>query len=187
MALSDIVDIFSTLATPSNIFYWASLVAMVSGVLSWLWHRRPNRYHRYTLRQANKSLNKIRTLPAQQPEKIIAYLRKMHPHAVEELVLSAAELSGHPIKRNTRYTGDGGIDGQILINGSWHLVQTKRYRSAINPAHVAAFSSLCSKRNQPGLFIHTGRTGALSRQYKGDAVTFVSGDKLVGLVLGRGF
>src|SRR3546814_2661703 len=44
-------------------------------------------------------------------------LRKMNPHAVEEIILDAAEAAGHRIRRNHAYTGDGGIDGEIMVDG----------------------------------------------------------------------
>src|SRR3546814_1120967 len=78
----------------------------------------------------------------------------MNPHAVEEIILDAAEAAGHRIRRNHAYTGDGGIDGAIMVDGVWHLVQTKRYRKTISPQHVADFTALCARRGQPGLFVH---------------------------------
>jgi restriction system protein len=109
----------------------------------------------------------------------------MNPHAVEEIVLDAAAAAGHKIRRNKAYTGDGGIDGQILVDGVWHLVQTKRYAKTINPKHVHEFSQLCALRRQPGLFVHCGRTGDKSRQNATAQVRFISGSGIVDLINGK--
>src|SRR3546814_18284034 len=84
------------------------------------------------------------------PGAMINYLRKMNPHAVEEIILDAAEAAGHRIRRNHAYTGDGGIDGEIMVDGVWHLVQTKRYRKTISPQHVADFTALRTEERRVG-------------------------------------
>src|SRR3546814_10155898 len=89
----------------------------------------------------------------------------------------AAEAAGHRIRRNHAYTGDGGIDGEIMVDGVWHLVQTKRYRKTISPQHVADFTALCARRGQPGLFVHCGRTGQKSRFNASAQVRFISGTR----------
>lgn len=150
--------------------------------LRWWLTSRPNRYHRRVQGQSRRAHQRLQTL---SPGAIIAYLRKMNPHAVEEIILDAAAAAGHPIRRNKAYTGDGGIDGQIMIDGVWHLVQTKRYAKNINPKHVADFSELCAQRRQPGLFVHCGRTGKKSRSNASEQVRFISGQAIVDLILGK--
>jgi restriction system protein len=157
-------------------------LAMVSATLAYWRRSRPNYHHRRMRGQSDRALERLQ---AMQPGAVISYIRKMHPHAVEELVLSAAEAAGHKVKRNRAYTGDGGIDGQIMVDGQWHLVQTKRYSSAINPAHVAYFSDLCRRRRQPGLFVHCGRTGNKSRANAAANVRFISGQAIVDLIAGQ--
>lgn len=71
--------------------------------------------------------------------------------------------------RNKRYTGDGGIDGRCNINGSDYLIQSKRYKSHINPA-----------------FVHTGKTGAKSKQIAQDEnLEMISGQRLLNLLLNQ--
>ena len=171
--------------TPNDLFAFVVGYLLLK-VLCFAWIKsRPNRYHRYTRKQADKSLLKIRGIANQNPDKALCYLRKIHPHVLEELVLSAAENAGFKVRRNKAYTSDGGVDGQILIGYEWYLVQTKRYSSAINAIHVTRFSELCNKQKQPGLFVHTGRTGRKSHINKSATVYFISGQKLIDLVLGK--
>lgn len=144
---------------------------------------KPNPHHKKMRAQAAAAHKRLRKISQENPGAAINYIRKMHPHAVEELVLDAAESAGHKVKRNRAYTGDGGVDGEICIEGLWHLVQTKRYKNAITPEHVANFSCICRQRGKPGLFIHTGRTGPKSRM-RGSPVTIISGSTLINLVQG---
>lgn len=145
-------------------------------------HIRPNAYHRRVRGQSKRALKRMQTMT---PGAMINYLRKMNPHAVEEIVLDAAHAAGHRIRRNDAYTGDGGVDGEIMVDGVWHLVQTKRYRKTISPQHVADFALICAQRGQPGLFIHCGRTGQKSRANATQHVRIVSGSLITALITGR--
>jgi restriction system protein len=73
------------------------------------------------------------------------------------MILSALKQH-YSIKRNKRYSGDGGIDGQVIIGRHCYLIQAKRYTNHINPAHVQSFMLLCQQRGKRGLFVHTGKT-----------------------------
>lgn len=114
----------------------------------------------------------------------LAYLRKINPFVFEELLLLAFERRGHTVERNASYSGDGGLDGQVFIDGRRWLIQAKRYSRAVDPAHVAAFGELLSRERVPGFFIHTGRTGPKSYLYgsRYPAITFISGQKLLVLL-----
>lgn len=47
--------------------------------------------------------------------------------------------------------------------GNKYLIQAKRYKSAINPAHVEDFARVVNqKKAYAGFFVHTGRTGEKS-------------------------
>ncbi|WP_375491682.1 restriction endonuclease [uncultured Nostoc sp.] len=59
-----------------------------------------------------RSITRIANLPV-----VIATLRKISPYVFEELVLTCCKKQGWQIQRNFRYTGDGGIDGRVLILG----------------------------------------------------------------------
>ncbi len=108
-------------------------------------------------------------------------MRKMSPYAFEELVLLAFESQGYKVRRNQAYSHDGGIDGQVKVRSKWYLIQSKRYSNYINANHVKAFDDLCKKRKTKGYFIHTGKTGSLSKSYTNRSV-IISGDRLLKLL-----
>lgn len=115
----------------------------------------------------------------------IAYLRKIDPFVFEEMLLSLFYEKGFKIKRNKRYTGDGGLDGIVYLNGQKYLIQAKRYSNYINKKHVLEFNDLCKKHKAKGFFIHTGKTGAKSKQESSDYVDFISGENLFNFILGK--
>lgn len=91
---------------------------------------------------------------------IIQYLRHVNPYVFEELLLLSFEKRGYKVVRNARYSGDGGVDGHVVIDGQKIPIQAKRYSAHIRLGHVIQFSELVAKRKVPfGFFIHTGRTG----------------------------
>lgn len=134
-------------------------------------------------RAARKVLDRLGELPNDQAR--FAYLRAIDPFVFEELILEAFERKGHKVRRNTRYTGDGGIDGRMWSkSGVLHLVQAKRYSNHINPAHIDDFSRVVMKKKCRGLFVHTGRTGKLAREKfnQNPHLTVISGPKLMRLL-----
>jgi len=135
-------------------------------------------------------LAEIRAGGAVEPQ-IIAYLRKVDPTTFEELILEMAERAGCFVTRNTRYTGDGGIDGRFAtLDGfktrhRW-IVQAKRYQDAINPQHVHEFADLVNGSKARGLFVHTGRTGDMSRMASRRAdIVILSGFQLALIASGE--
>ena len=143
------------------------------------------RSHRRRIRQAQRVLKKIRPWLGEPngAARVFGYLRKIDPLCFEELVLQAFVDMGWKVKRGTRYSGDGGVDGHVRAPGDpyWKPVQCKRYSSSINPAHVRDFAALVFPRH--GFFVHTGRTGDQSRM-AAVGVTFISGQRLADLVAG---
>lgn len=137
---------------------------------------------RWRHKAAKRVLEKLQTLD-NLPTKI-AYLRKIDAFIFEELILEAFERRGCRVKRNKRYTGDGGIDGKFWINKHLYLVQAKRYSNHISAAHVREFVALCAKHRSKGIFVHTGRTGKLSKEIAQQCsnVTIISGERLIQLV-----
>lgn len=117
----------------------------------------------------------------------LTYLRKINPYVFEELLLLACERQGHPVKRNASYSGDGGLDGQVIINGKKYFIQAKRYGRTITPSHIQDFGALLLKSRCEGFFIHTGRTGYLSRALLQNHthVHLVSGQRLLDLLAGK--
>jgi restriction system protein len=165
-----------------------ALSAIVVALLALLLHRaRVPIRHRWRRRQARAMALQLSGRGRLQPPQLLyARLRAMDPLAFEELLLECFERRGHGVVRNRRYTGDGGIDGQVMIEGEIWLIQAKRYADAIRPEHVAAFEALCRAKGRRGLFIHTGRTGPQSRVLvTGNArVAIVSGRSLLSLLTG---
>lgn len=161
-------------------FYVLSALLFVIGASSLYQLLRPR--IRYRVKKSRKLHLLLQSM--QNDAQLFSYLRKVDPFLFEELILTAYESKGYPIKRNKRYTGDGGIDGQVKINDKWHYIQAKRYSKAINPAHVLEFSNLCQKRERLGLFIHTGRTGPKSNSIFStcERISVISGSKLIHLL-----
>lgn len=151
--------------------------------------------HAHAIGQAGKILDTVAAIARQHPApdehrpRIIGYLRKIDPTAFEEAILTAVERGNVRVTRNTRYTGDGGVDGRFHVAAGTVLVQAKRYQSAINPAHVSDFYCVVSQEPDAvyGLFVHTGRTGPMSQQLaRGqNSVSMVSGGLMVDLLLGK--
>ncbi|WMU73303.1 restriction endonuclease [Enterobacter bugandensis] len=117
----------------------------------------------------------------------LAYLRKINPYVFEELLLLAFERQGYAVIRNTSYSGDGGLDGQVIIEGKTYLIQAKRYGRTITPSHITSFGALLRHHHCDGFFIHTGRTGQLGRVLLQNYphVHLVSGQKLLALLAGN--
>ncbi|PNU40426.1 restriction endonuclease [Serratia marcescens] len=117
----------------------------------------------------------------------LVYLRKINPYVFEELLLLACERQGYPVKRNASYSGDGGLDGQVIIDGKKYFIQAKRYGRTITPSHIHDFGALLLKSGCEGFFIHTGRTGHLSRTLLQNHphVHLVCGQRLLDLLAGK--
>lgn len=146
--------------------------------------------HLYRIRVARKVLIKLQEI-AKQPNyepRILGYLRKINPFVFEELILSVIEDSNIRITRNTRYTGDGGIDGIFHLKQGKVLIQCKRYKNYIDNKHVKELTEKVSQdKHYLGIFVHTGRTGDKSKEVAktGKNIVFVSGSNLVNIILGK--
>ena len=167
-------------------------VLLLGLALAWrLWRRlrrrKSRRLHSRNQAAAYRRLDKIaRPEFAAAPGRILAYLRTIDPFVFEEMILHALQRRGLQAIRNTRYTGDGGIDGRVVLEGRKTLIQAKRYSRHIDAAHVAAFAAICRKEDAWGLFIHTGRTGCSAWAAGSDPrIDIVSGERLINLLLGR--
>lgn len=144
----------------------------------------PSRHHKF-IKYSKKSLTTVRGIDSFP--RAIGYLRNLNPFIFEELLLSAFEDAGYKIKRNSRYTGDGGIDGKVKIDGQWYLMQAKRYKGHISHQHIIDFDRICRRCKLPGYFIHTGKTGAKSRTagINSDHIEIISGQSLIDLLSGN--
>lgn len=114
-------------------------------------------------------------------------LRIMDPLVFEEFILESLNGCGYGIRRNKKYSGDGGIDGLVNIDGDWIPIQCKRYRRYINNKHVSEFSEIVRSSNYKyGLFIHTGTTGTKSKlKIENSPVVLISGEILISLIAGN--
>ena len=121
-----------------------------------------------------KTLQKIEHAP-----QAMAYLKNVDAYAFEELLLDSFERRGFKVIRNKRYSHDGGIDGRVIIRGHTFLVQAKRYKEHIKPLHVETFHQLCTQEQTYGFFIHTGKTGPMSKAYHHDRIAMISGETLL--------
>lgn len=156
-------------------------------MIVWLMRRVSRRWvrkrsHVRRQRQAQRVLAKLMTIP--EPRWQIAYLRKIDPFTFEELILEAFEQRGERVQRNHRYTGDGGVDGRVWLDGKLHLVQAKRYSGHIDLGHVREFGTLVNRNHARGLFVHTGKTGRSTREEVRNLhnVQLISGNLLLRLL-----
>jgi restriction system protein len=178
-----------------------SIIALLAAfslifLLGWLLKRStrfaPRRKQQHNIRAAQRVLQHLRGRSLSTQEElpvVLGTLRKLNPFQFEELILTCCEERGWRIKRNSRYTGDGGIDGRVWIAEDLFLMQAKRYRNYIDTQHIRDFQNVIQRENaQGGLFVHTGQTGALSKKvaYEADTIIILSGRRLVNFVLGKG-
>lgn len=145
---------------------------------------RQRRHRRYRA-AAERVMTKLPQLGGDAQR--LTYLRKINPYVFEELLLLAFERQGYAVARNASYSGDGGLDGTVFIAGRTYFIQAKRYGKAITPSHIRDFGALLQDARCEGFFIHTGRTGQLSRTLllAHPQVHLISGQKLLALLAGN--
>lgn len=180
------------------------VLAVVAGALSFvragdrakpyaLWRReqvsgRRAEKRRLLNRQARRALDEIKALGGDGPSReVFVILRNLPAFAFEEVVLLEFERRCFRVRRGAR-TNDGGVDGEVLMNGTWELIQCKRYTGFIDVSQVVEFAHVCAARKTRGLFIHTGKTpkGAWAALAANRSVVrLISGAKLVDFFQGR--
>ena len=163
---------------------WGLIVLVL--LLVYFWTQSTTRYskrrrrHRRNIRKARKTLRFINSMKGSgRAARVLLYLRKIDPYVFEELILEAYASHGYSITRNHSYSGDGGLDGQVVDpQGIRYLVQAKRYAGIIRSSHLEEFAALVRRHQCQGLFVHTGRTpkAAIRRHPQ---VKVVSGSQLV--------
>ena len=137
--------------------------------------------HQVKIKQGDKALYRIRSFTNQSQQ--IGYLRKINAYAFEELLLSALKEAGAKITRNTKYSGDGGIDGKCKYRGQKYFVQAKRYKNYISATDIEEFSLICRRNGVKGLFIHTGKTGKKAHDVKSNNVDIIDDHRLISLLI----
>ncbi|MCX8966586.1 MULTISPECIES: restriction endonuclease [Erwiniaceae] len=143
--------------------------------------RRKKSRHSKKIKTADYVLKRISQFT---PPQKLGYLRKIDPYSFEELIMTCLEKKGFPIKRNERYSNDGGIDGRFFVNGEMYLIQAKRYQKDIRYDHLEEFSNILEKNNCKGLFVHTGKTpkNISLRNINMEKITIISGGRLLELL-----
>ncbi len=150
--------------------------------------RLPSNKHQRYIRLADFVLKRLREVSTVvQLAEALGILRKMNPYAFEELLLTCCHEQGWEIERNFKYSGDVGLDGRVTIALRLYLIQAKRYRGYINPKHIRDFDQVIQREEaHGGFFIHTGRTGELSKELLREyQISLLSGQRLVNFVLGQ--
>ncbi len=171
-----------------------AIFVVVSLFLIHRYSRRYNANHLFHIKNSYRNLKKLRKLRNRQI--VLSSLARMHHFQFEEILLSS--LGGHgevKIKRGYRYSGDGGVDGEVRIKGIGRVViQAKRYNqnNYVSCSDVDAFIRLVSRRwfVRRGYFVTTGRVGRKARDLmaaKGQkhGVSFIDGDNLARLIQGE--
>lgn len=162
--------------------FYTFIILIIFWILVKLLKKKPNK-HTYNIKKGNEILERINSF--NYPGQKLNYLRKIDPFVFEELVLSAFEKRNFKIKRNKKYTGDGGVDGIVFNeNNEKILLQMKRYKSFVSLAHLKEFEVLIKrKKAKKGYFVHTGKTGKKTYQeFKNTSVEIISGEKLIDLL-----
>ena len=157
------------------------------GHLVWLHVVIRKKSHRTRITKANRVFNRLRQPDfTSQPGRVFAYIRQLDPFVFEELLLIAFKSRGLRVIHNARYTGDGGIDGVVVLpNQQRFAVQAKRYQSHINAKHIHDFASDLKRHGcSGGFFIHSGKSGAGVYQQLSSNIILISGVNLHKLLIG---
>lgn len=146
--------------------------------------------HLYHIKQARIIVKKLKMISKEPGSggKVMNYLRKVNPYVFEELILNVIEDSNILVTRNTRYSGDGGVDGIFKVKKGRVLIQCKRYSHYISHEDVTRLAtSVKEDKYYMGIFVHTGKTGQGAREaMKVDQnILFISSSTLIDLVLGK--
>lgn len=151
-----------------------SIFFILLAIFIFFYKRKPTPYkHLLKIKAAKKLRSYLSKID--NPAIIFRDVRRADPFVVEELVLESFASRKHTIQRNTAYSGDGGIDGQVLISGNHFFIQTKAYSNHIKRQDVEAFSKLCVAHRTYGLFVHSGVTGAASKADHYPNIGMISG------------
>jgi len=96
---------------------WIFVVAVAFWLFAIKWDKKRHLLCQWEAAQQLKRLKRLNTAQEQ-----ITHLRSVNPYVFEEMILTALKQRGYPIKRNQRYSGDGGIDGQVIIKDHCYLI-----------------------------------------------------------------
>lgn len=167
--------------------FWVVIVIGIFLLLFYTLKTSRGKHHR-NVKKATVILKKLRSFTGEGVDgRVITYLRKINPYVFEELLLTAFKENGYRITRNMRYSGDGGIDGKVSMNGKNYVVQAKRYVNYIKEEHINELYA-CIRRESAdgGFFIHTGKTGKdKMNRHRNGTIEIISGQKLATFILNK--
>ena len=152
----------------------------------WLYFIIRKKSHRIRIKKATRVFHILQSAQFKaQPSRLFAYIRTIDPFVFEELLLIAFKSRGLKVVHNKRYTGDGGIDGIVILPSQQRIaIQAKRYQNHINVAHLKDFAqTIESHRCQGGFFIHCGKSGLAVYQNLPDNMILISGSNLHRLIV----
>jgi len=122
--------------------------------------RASRKNHKRWQKEGRETLNQLRRNSPTDTAAIRQTLNEMTPFGFEYLITEGFRTQGAEIRKIQRVTGDGGIDGMVKIEGRWHLIQAKRYKTPIAASTIKEFLELCINKKMPGVFVATsGFTG----------------------------
>lgn len=152
----------------------------------WLYFIIKKKSHRLRLIKAKKVFNTLKRPEFKnQPGRLFAYVRCIDPFVFEELLLLSFKERGLKVIHNKRYTGDGGIDGIVVLPSNQRVaIQAKRYQNHIHTHHIRDFEQAIKKHQcVAGYFIHSGKSGKTIYQNLPQNIVLVSGENLHRLLL----
>lgn len=169
---------------PAVVVVGALLLPGVAALLLVRYHFSRLRWsQQWRLIAAQDRLTKLKKIQS-QPQ-LFRYIRKIDAFVFEEMILFAFEALGCDIRRNSRYTGDGGVDGRFRYQGAQYLIQAKNYSGFIQTADIKSLSEQSSAAEAIGVFVHTGKTRpATWRIARQQNVVVISGSAVLALLLG---
>lgn len=132
------------------------------------------------------ALHQIRSMSSPTLPLVLGTLRKINPYVFEELVLLCLAERGFETWARDAYSNDGGVDGWAVIRDRAVVVQAKRWQGHVRHRDIRALSGVAAAAAGVGLFVHTGRTGRMSRvTARRYGVNILSGRQLYDLVVGN--
>lgn len=119
------------------------------------------------------------------PLEIDMIIRKMHPLAFEELIITALCDHRYLAYHGPKYSGDHGVDGWVEYYGEKHPIQIKRYNGTVPLRMIMDFSAICDRYQTEGLFIFTGKLPKDADCYT-ENMQLISGPRLIELLQREG-
>lgn len=168
---------------PKKSFFFQLLARLRS--FFWLYFIVRKKSHRVRIKKARHVFELLQhTQFKENPCRFFAYIRAIDPFVFEELLLIAFKSRDLKVIHNKRYTGDGGIDGMVVLPSQQRIaVQAKRYQNYINVQHLKGFAQeIKNHRCTGGFFIHCGKSGSAVYDNLPDNMMLISGTNLHRLV-----